>query len=91
MQRVLGDALISTGALAVLLLVLMSVDPRVRERVADAVYATHNISEVTGAVAQVRDVSKVLLTAARDHSIEHAPMMVFAAAATVLVLFMLRT
>jgi hypothetical protein len=33
----------------------------------------------------------VVLSAARDHSIDNAPLMIFALAATVLVLFMLRT
>jgi len=89
MRRVLGDALISAGAVLILLLVLVSVDDRVRERV--SALATPSRSELVSAGTQLGDVSRVVFEAARDQSIEHAPMMIFAVAATVLVLCMLRT
>ena len=89
MRRVLGDALISAGAMLILLLVLVSVDDRVRERV--SALATPSRSELVSAGTMVGEVSAVVVRAARDQSVEHAPMMIFAVAATVLVLCMLRT
>ena len=89
MRRVLGDALISAGAMLILLLVLVSVDDRVRERV--SALATPSRSELVNAGTVVSEVSAVVVRAARDQSVEHAPMMIFAVAATVLVLCMLRT
>lgn len=89
MRRVLGDALISAGAMLILLLVLVSVDDRVRERV--SALATPSRSELVSAGTMVGEVLAVVVRAARDQSVEHAPMMIFAVAATVLVLCMLRT
>jgi hypothetical protein len=88
---VLTDALLSIGALGVLLVTLISVDERVRQRVAGLLTSTPDSSDLVDAGAQLHDISAVLLAAARDQSIEHAPLLVFAAAAIVLVLCMVRT
>jgi len=90
MRRPLGDALLSIGALAILLVALVSVDGRVREQVSVWVSAGPSI-DLAAAGDQVRDLTGVIFEAARDQSIEHAPLMIFALAAIVLVLFMLRT
>jgi len=90
MRRPFGDALVSIGALAILLAVLVSVDDRVREQVSLRLNAQPSV-ELKAAGEQVRDLSSVVFQAARDQSIEHAPLMIFALTATVLVLFMLRT
>jgi hypothetical protein len=90
MRRVIGDAMVSAGTLGLLLLALMSVDARLRERVAQIVTSPSS-ADLTGAGAQVREVATVMLSAARDQSIEHAPLMIFTVAAVVLVLFMVRT
>ena len=50
-----------------------------------------NSSEIAGVGAQIQNVSTVVYKAARDHSVEHAPMVIFGVAAVVLVGFMLRT
>ena len=89
MRRVFGDAMISLCALLLLLLLLVTIDPRVREQVSTA--WGNPRSAVTSANSQLHQVSSVLVIAARDHSIDNAPLMIFAFAATVLVLFMLRT
>jgi hypothetical protein len=89
MRRVLGDALISAGTVLVLLVVLVSIDERVRDRV--SALATPSRSGIVSVGTQVSDVSRAVFDAARYQSVEHAPMMIFAVAATVLVLFMLRT
>ena len=90
MRRPFGDALLSIGALAILLFALVSVDERVREQVSLRLSARPSV-ELAAAGAQVRDLTSVVFQAARDQSIEHAPLLIFALAATVLVLFMLRT
>jgi hypothetical protein len=90
MRRVFGDAMISLCAVLLLLLMLVTVDPRVREQVS-GVWSSSGSSAVTSVHSQIREVSTVLVSAARDHSIDNAPLMIFALAATVLVLFMLRT
>ena len=83
------DALVTAGALLLVLFALMFVDGRVREQVGNAVSGAspHAIADAGG---QVRLVAAAVATAARDQSIEHAPMVMFVVAAGVLVLFMLR-
>jgi hypothetical protein len=90
MRRVFGDAMISLCAVLLLLLLLVTIDPRVREQMSN-VWGSSGSSAVSGVSHQIRQVSSVVLSAAADHSIDNAPLMIFALAATVLVLFMLRT
>jgi hypothetical protein len=90
MRRAVGDALVSAGALMILLLALMIVDGRVREQISLR-FSAQPSAQLVSAGAQVRDLTSVVFEAARDQSLEHAPLMIFALAATVLVLFMLRT
>ena len=88
MRRVFGDAVISFGAVMALLVMLVSVDPRVRYQLSsawDGSGATTSVSK------DLVEVSSVVLQALQDHGIANAPLMIFALAATVLVLFMLRT
>lgn len=91
MRRVISDALISLGAVLLLLVALVSIDDRLRERVEDLVTRPPSSSEIAGVGAQMQGVSAVIYRAARDHSVENGPMVIFGAAAVVLVLFMLRT
>lgn len=90
MRRVFGDAMISLCAVLLLLIMLVSIDPRVREEMS-GLWGGPGPSAVTSVRTHVTKVSTVVLSAARDHSIDNAPLMIFALAATVLVLFMLRT
>ena len=90
MRRAFGDALISAAALVVLLVGLVAIDDRVRDRVL-SVIRTGEVSSSVGSVTSVaNDVAGVLLMAARDQSLDHAPLAVFVVAATALVLAMLR-
>jgi hypothetical protein len=89
MRRAFGDALISIVALALLLAMLVSVDPRVRDQLSSA--AGNPGASVSTVTRQVRDIGRVAWGAAEDQSLANAPMVVFALAATVLVVFMLRT
>ena len=90
MRRVFGDAVISLCAVLALLVMLVSIDPRVHYQVA-GLWGGSDASPVTSIGNQLSDISKVVLSAARDQGIDNAPLMIFAVAATVLVLFMLRT
>ena len=87
MRRVFGDAVISFCALLALLLMLVAIDPRVRVQVASA----WGGSTSTSVSKDMREISTVVLSAIQDRGIDNAPLMIFALAATVLVLFMLRT
>jgi len=89
MRRPFGEALMSAGTVAVLLLALVAVDSRVREEISRRV-ARPSVGLV-GAGQHVRDLTSVIAEVARDQSLAHAPLLIFALAATVLVLLMLRT
>jgi hypothetical protein len=89
MQRAFGDFLISAGALVALVLMLAAFDGRVREQISLRVSSPSE--QVAGAGVAVRDLASVVFDAVRDQSIEHAPLVIFVLAATVLLLFMLRT
>jgi len=86
-RRVLGDAVISLCALLALLLMLVAIDPRVRVQVASA----WGGSTSTSVSKDMGEISTVVLSAIQDRGIDNAPLMIFALAATILVLFMLRT
>lgn len=91
MRRVVSDTLISIGAVLVLLVAIVSIDDRARERVQGMLTSPPSSSEIAGVGAQIENVSTLMYKAARDQSVDHAPMVIFAVAAVVLVLFMLRT
>jgi hypothetical protein len=80
----------SVGTVTTLLLVLIAVDPRVREQVSTRVISRPS-AELAAAGQHARDFTSVIVEVARDQSATHAPLLIFALAATVLVLFMLRT
>ena len=88
MRRVFGDAVISLGAVLALLVMLVSVDSRVRYQLTSVWSGGGAATSISKDVAEV---SSVLLSALQDTGIANAPLMIFALAATVLVLFMLRT
>jgi hypothetical protein len=89
-RRVFGDALISAAALVVLLVGLVAIDDRVRERVLSVIRTGEVSSSVSSVTSLAGDVAGVLVMAARDQSLDHAPLAVFVVAATALVLAMLR-
>jgi hypothetical protein len=88
--RRLRDGLLSALCFGGVMAVLVAYDPRVRARVSELAGVTD-----TGSVPPLADrlsmLADVIWTAARDQSIEHAPLVVFAAAAALLLFFMLRT
>jgi hypothetical protein len=87
LPRGLGEAVGSLICFTVLLGTLIAIDDRVRDRVT---------FELSGATlnswgGQARSVTNVLIEAAHDQSIQHAPLLIFSLVAVVLVVFMLRT
>ena len=91
MRRVFRDALTSVVALITLGLLLAAFDDRVRERLSSYAGGAPSSAPLVEANAAVRSLAGVIFVALRDQSIEHAPLVIFVLAATVLVLFMLRT
>ncbi len=87
MRRLFNDALIFAGGLIVVLVALVSIDDRVRDHVVGSVRG----ASVAGTGAQIGDMGSIVLKAALDQSVAHAPLAIFVVAAAVLVLFMLRT
>jgi hypothetical protein len=90
-RRVISDSLISLGALVLLLIGLLTIDERVRERVTAMLTTRPSSAEIAGVGTQIETVGNVLFDAARDQSVEHAPLVIFSVASTVLVLFLVRT
>ncbi|MEO8078474.1 MAG: hypothetical protein ABI818_19255, partial [Acidobacteriota bacterium] len=80
-------AIISAAVFALLLLMLVSVDERVRERVTQIVSRGDGLSSVGD---RTKDLGGVLVSALRHQSIENAPLLVFATVGAVLVVFMLK-
>ena len=79
----------SAGTVVILLLVLIAYDDGVRDHLARRV--AHPSVEVASIARQLHDLTTVIVAAARDQSLGHAPLLIFTLAAAVLVLFMLRT
>jgi hypothetical protein len=90
-KRAISEVLVSMGALCALIAMLAAFDPRVREQIALRVSAGQPAAQVASAEATVRNLATVMFVAARDQSIEHAPLVIFVVAASVLLGFMLRT
>lgn len=82
------QAIASAAVFGAVLLVLVSIDDRVRDRFGDLFSGGNGISPWGDRAA---DLGHALIGAARYQSIENAPLLVFAAVGGVLVLFMLRT
>ncbi|HKB10633.1 MAG TPA: hypothetical protein VKD69_08260 [Vicinamibacterales bacterium] len=89
MRRTWTEVLLTFATLAILVMVLVAVDDGVREQVTMRVSAP-SVS-IADAGHQARDLTTVIAAAARSQSLAHAPLLIFAVAATVLTLFMLRT
>jgi hypothetical protein len=86
------SGLFTTGAGAVALVIgLAAIDERVHEEVSALVTGRAGSGELLSFGARLQELAFVALQAVRDQSIEHAPLTLFALAALVLFLLMLRT
>ena len=82
------QALASAAVFSAIVLTLVSVDERVRDRVHGLVSGTDGVGSLSDRAAFLGD---AVWTAARHQSLENAPMVVFATVGAVLFLFMVRT
>jgi len=80
----------SIGSAAALVAGLLVLDPRLRQQ-ANALANGEPSNELVSMNAQVQDILFTTLAVLRDYSLDNAVLVIFALAATVLVLFMLRT
>jgi hypothetical protein len=87
--RACSDALISASAVAIVLIVIVAADARVREQARSLVDTAPSYT-VASASAEVRRVGSVLWLSARERSLDHGPVVVFVATAAVLLLCMMR-
>jgi len=85
------EVLLSIGTLVVILLVLIGIDDRVRDQFSMHFLSSRPSVQLAAAGEQARDLTTVIAEVAHDQSVAHAPLLIFALVAVVLVLFMLRT
>jgi hypothetical protein len=90
-KRAIGDAMISVGAVCALIVLLVAFNAPLREEIAMRVNAGRPAVQAANLESTIRNVASILFVAARDQSIEHAPLVLFVLAAIVLFMFMLRT
>jgi hypothetical protein len=81
----------AVAGLCALVASLAIMDERVRDEISRVVSGHAPSGEIVTLGAQAQDMATVLIQAARDHTMAHAPLVIFAVAALVLVLFMTRT
>lgn len=81
----------AVGSLAVIVAGMTMMNDRIREQVQWVITGRGPSSEVASSAHQVESALWVALDVLRDQSIAHAPLTIFALAATVLLLVMLRT
>ena len=79
--------MLSAAVFGAILFALVSVDPRVEAQVTDLVRG----ASVASWTDRLGDLGGALWGAARDHSIDNAPLLVFATVGTVLTLFMFKS
>jgi len=79
----------SVGALAIILMVLVSFDPRVREQVNLRLSSPSAV--MSEASHGVKSLAGIIPDALRAQSIDRAPLLIFVFGTVVLLLFMLRT
>jgi hypothetical protein len=91
MRRLVGDAALTFGGAMLLVLALVTFDERVRDQITNVFDAHHPTDALAGAGSRLTEIVAIVAQAMRSQSLDHAPLVIFALAATVLVLFMLRT
>ena len=82
------QGLVSASVFAVLLLALVSVDERVKDRFSELLSGNNSVSSWSSRASMLTD---AVTSAAKHQSIENAPLLIFATAGAVLFLFMVRT
>jgi hypothetical protein len=88
MKSGVQQAVMSAAVFCGVLLALVSIDPRVRERLTDLITGGEGLPPFGVRVTGIGD---ALMTALRHQSIENAPLLVFVTVGAVLFVFMFRT
>jgi cell shape-determining protein MreC len=93
MRRAFSDVLMSMGAMSIVLIVLIAFDGQLRDQVRQRVNQSHSPTElVAGTVGvQVREVVNYVVQIVRAETEQHATLVLFMVAASILTLFMVRT
>lgn len=90
MVRGVRESATSALSFSIVLAALVSIDPRVRERFW-SLFENPTEGALLPLGDRLGDLGSVLLSAARDQSIENAPLLIFSVVGVMLVAFMLRT
>lgn len=85
-----GEAMASVVCVVAVLATLVAVDGRVRDRFI-ALASQASSDRLITWEERVRDLTQAVVQAARDRSIDEAPLLVFTVVAAALLMFMLRT
>lgn len=89
-KHAIGDVIMSMGTVAVLIAILAAKDERMRHEVMLRVHGDPS-AQMASAGATIHSLTAVVISVVKTQSIEHAPLVIFVLAATVLLAFMLRT
>ena len=90
-KRAIGEVLLSVSTLCVLAFLLVSFNEPLHQEFALRMSAGQPAAQAANAQATILNLASIVFVAARDQSIEHAPLVIFVLAAVVLFGFMLRT
>ena len=90
-RRPFSGAFAAAGGMIALLIGLAAIDDRVRDQMTLAFARQGPTEEIANAGSRLQDMATIVAQAVRDQSIAHAPMVIFALVAMVLVLFLTRT
>jgi hypothetical protein len=90
-RRPFSGALAAAGGMVALLIGLAAIDERVRNQMTLAFARQGPTEEIADVGLQLQNMATIVAQAVRDQSIAHAPMVMFALVAMVLVLFLTRT
>ena len=82
------EGAMSAGVFGGVMFALVSVDPRVHDRVSDLVGSTASVAPMGARIGELGD---ALWSAVRHQSIDNAPLVVFATVGVILTIFMLRS
>jgi hypothetical protein len=88
MKLGIREAVVSPAVFAAVLLMLASVDGRVRDRFGDLLASGDGLAPLGNRIADLGD---AFMTAVRYQSLENAPLLIFATVGAVLVVFMFRS
>jgi hypothetical protein len=91
MRRPVFGVLSAAGGVIAVLLGLAAIDVRVRDQIMQMINGRAPSGELVAVGNRMQDLATIMLQAVQDQSIEHAPLVIFALAAVILVMFMLRT